>query len=359
MKLRELFTILFVGLFIMSCQSVEKDAGENEINGRAKFEPADGKCLLFIGQDLGAVGGLADYNDGYADYFEAPTGITVYTNFHTKTSDGNAGIFSNDNWGAGDCYADLQVKDETFKNSVLAIGLEIVGAEQDIVNGKADHLIAELGAWMRDLSPRPVFLRIGYEFDGHAWNHYSLTYYTKAWRYIVDALTEMGVENVAYVWQSMGSATSAADMEEWYPGDRYVDWCAYSYFYHPDQEMITFARKHKKPVFIAEATPIRMDGSAYLDCDLSNPEIAKLVWDEWFVGLFETIEKNDDVVKALSYINVEWLTQEMWIDNATFQKVDSRIQESDYITERWVEKIATDRYLKPSPSLFEQLNANK
>jgi len=167
----------------------------------------------------------------------------------------------------------------------------------------------------------------------------------------------MKVENVAYVWQSMGSATKADAMEEWYPGDRYVDWCAYSYFYQPDQEMITFARKHQKPVFIAEATPVRMSGGSYLDCDLTNPVIARLVWDEWFVGLFETIEQNDDVVKALSYINVEWLAQEMWIDNATFQKVDSRIQESEYITERWVQKISDERYLKPSLDLFEQLNA--
>jgi len=357
MKLRELIVILFGFLLITSCESADKVDGENEISARGKFEPADGKCLLFVGQDMGAIGGLDDYNDGYADHFETPAGITIYTNFHTKTSDGNAGIFSKANWGAGDCYADLQVKDETFANSVLAIGLEIVGAEQDIVNGKADHLIEELGSWMGDLSPRPIFLRIGYEFDGHAWNHYSLTYYTKAWRYIVDYLDAMKVENVAYVWQSMGSATKADAMEEWYPGDRYVDWCAYSYFYQPDQEMITFARKHQKPVFIAEATPVRMSGGSYLDCDLTNPVIARLVWDEWFVGLFETIEQNDDVVKALSYINVEWLAQEMWIDNATFQKVDSRIQESEYITERWVQKISDERYLKPSLDLFEQLNA--
>jgi len=140
MKLRELIVILFGFLLITSCESADKVDGENEISARGKFEPADGKCLLFVGQDMGAIGGLDDYNDGYADHFETPAGITIYTNFHTKTSDGNAGIFSKANWGAGDCYADLQVKDETFANSVLAIGLEIVGAEQDIVNGKADHL---------------------------------------------------------------------------------------------------------------------------------------------------------------------------------------------------------------------------
>lgn len=45
-----------------------------------KFEPKDGECLVFIGQDLEAIGGLDDYQEGYADFFETPAGVTVYTN---------------------------------------------------------------------------------------------------------------------------------------------------------------------------------------------------------------------------------------------------------------------------------------
>lgn len=355
MQTKLTYLVLAMALIFTACDSKEIDINE-EVSTKAKFEPADDKCILFIGQDMGAIGGLPEYNNGYANHFPAPAGITVYTNFHTRREDGLAGIFSKGNWGAGDCYADQQIKAPSFTNSALAIGLEIVDSEQDIVEGKADDMIKRLGVWMQDLAPRPIFLRIGYEFDGHAWNHYSLNYYPKAWRYIVDSLTAMGVDNVAYVWQSMGSATSAADMEEWYPGDRYVDWCGYSYFNSPDEEMIKFARLHNKPVFIAEATPVLKNGEDYTDTDLSNNTVAQQAWDDWFAGLFKTIEDNGDVVKALSYINVEWLAQDMWITNPTFQKVDSRIQESEFLTVKWLEKINTERYLKPTEDFWQELN---
>jgi hypothetical protein len=37
----------------------------------------------------------------------------------------------------------------------------------------------------------------------------------------------MDVKNVAYIWQSTGWVTSLDLLEYWYPGDEYVDWCAY------------------------------------------------------------------------------------------------------------------------------------
>ena len=44
-----------------------------------KFEPQDGKCLVFVGQELEAVGGVDGF-DGYIDHFGTPAGITIYTN---------------------------------------------------------------------------------------------------------------------------------------------------------------------------------------------------------------------------------------------------------------------------------------
>ena len=35
-----------------------------------KFEPKDGKVLVFVGQDLEALGGVKQYENGYLDYFE-------------------------------------------------------------------------------------------------------------------------------------------------------------------------------------------------------------------------------------------------------------------------------------------------
>ena len=165
----------------------------------------------------------------------------------------------------------------------------------------------------------------------------------------------MKIDNVAFVWQSKGTGSNQAILENWYPGDDLVDWCGSSYFGNPDQEMLIFARKHNKPVFIAEATPVMESDGLFFDTDLSKPKIAKHVWDAWFVPFIKTINQNKDVIKAFSYINVNWSVQPMWINNPVFKQVDSRIQESAYISEKWIEEISKPRYLKPSPELFDKL----
>lgn len=356
--------ILFVFYSGNSQNAIMLNSNIKNESVKSKFEPADGECLFFIGQDLKATGGLDDYNDGYCNYFDMPTGVTIYTNFSPGSESfgyiqkGNDGIKTSANWGTdancGQCYLD----DEDFKNSILAIGLSMVNHEKKVSSGKHDYLIRELGQWIKE-SKRPVFLRIGYEFDGWEWNNYKKKYYLAAWKHIHNLFKEMEVNNVAFVWQSKGNGSNQDVLEKWYPGDDLVDWCGYSYFHSPDQEMITFARRHKKPVFIAEATPVLNDGIQYTDSQLTKPEIAKKVWEKWFIPFINTLNSNKDVIKAISYINVNWSIQPMWINNPVFQKVDSRIQKSDYISQKWKEEIAKTRYLKPSSELWNILEKNK
>mgnify|MGYP001800124933 CR=1 FL=1 len=315
-----------------------------------KFEPADGSCLVFIGQDLKATGGLDDYNEGYTDFFQTPAGVTVYTNLspggesYGYYNAGLDGIKTKANWGAGDSWAELYIQDDTYQNSALAIGLSIVNHEKKVGKGEHDDLIKELGLWIKDIK-RPVFLRIGYEFDGWEWNHYNKKHYLQSWRRIHSIFADLRVDNVAFVWQSKGTGSGQEILEEWYPGDDLVDWCGYSYFGGPDKEMITFARRHQKPVFIAEATPVREMDNLFFDTDLGKEELQELIWEQWFVPFFETIEQNSDVVKAFSYINSDWTSQPMWITNPVFQQVDSRIHMSAYISQKWKEKMAQVHYL--------------
>lgn len=305
-----------------------------------KFEPDDGKCLVFIGQDLESIGGLDNYNDGYTDYFKVPTGITVYTNLSPGNESfgyynkGLDGLKTKANWGAGDSWATLYLQDSTYQNGAIAIGLSFVNNEKNIAKGKHDSLIKELALWIKS-TKRPVFLRIGYEFDGWDWNHYHRKYYLKSWQRIHSIFKKLKVENVAYIWQSKGTGSDQEVLEKWYPGDDLVDWVGYSYFGNPDQEMLSFARNHNKPVFIAEATPVRVIDNLYFDTDMKKEKLEKLIWEEWFVPFFNTIKNNSDVIKAFSYINSDWSSQPMWINNPVFQKVDSRIQKSKYISEKW------------------------
>ncbi|MFK8101876.1 MAG: glycoside hydrolase family 26 protein [Saprospiraceae bacterium] len=322
-----------------------------------KFEPPNGKCLVFIGQDLTATGGLDNYQNGYTDHFDTPAGVTIYTNLspgnqsYSHSNKGLDGLKTKANWGAGDSWATLYLEDSTYQNSVIAIGLSFVNNEKKIAKGKLDNLIKELADWIKS-SKRPVFLRIGYEFDGWSWNHYQRKYYLKTWKRIHSIFATMQVDNVAFVWQSKGTGSDQKTLEKWYPGDDLVDWCAYSYFGQPDEEMLVFARKHGKPVFIAEATPVRQIDNLYFDSDLKKAKLAKTIWQEWFVPFFKVIHENSDVIKGFSYINSDWTAQPMWIINATFNKVDSRLQVSPYISEQWKAELKKSRYLKASDGLW-------
>ncbi|MCL6294189.1 hypothetical protein [Jejuia spongiicola] len=118
--------------------------------------------------------------------------------------------------------------------------------------------------------------------------------------------------------------------------------------------MLIFARKHKKPVFISEATPVRQIDNLYFDSDLKKEKLEKTIWKEWFIPFFKTINKNSDVIKAFSYINSDWSSQPMWITNSTFNKVDSRLQVSKYVSQKWKEEIEKPKYLNASDELWNK-----
>lgn len=90
---------------------------------------------------------------------------------------------------------------------MIAVGLAIVGNETDIASGKYNRKLDIIGEWFKKLAPRPVFLRIGYEFDGTDWNHYVPETYIPAYKHIKDHFDAAGIRNVAYVWQSKGDGT--------------------------------------------------------------------------------------------------------------------------------------------------------
>jgi len=131
------------------------------------------------------------------------------------------------------------------------------GALQDILDGVYDKNIRKIGEWIKRAN-RPVYFRIGYEFDLPQ-NAYEPELYKKVFRYIVDHFKGQGVFNVAYVWHSAIHPTQTKDMMLWYPGDEYVDWVAISYFNSAQQQaaarVAQKARELKKPLMIAEATP--------------------------------------------------------------------------------------------------------
>ena len=335
----------------------------------AKFEPADGKVILFTGQDLEAIGGTDKYADGYYDHFPAPGGFTQYTDFLTGHEafgfihKGLDGLITLDNWGDGDENMAVTVADKDFNNSCLAIGLDIgQGNDSITAAGGHDSLIYRFGNWLKTQSNRPVFLRVGYEFDGAEWNHYKKEFYIPAWRRIRTKLDSMGITNVAYTWQSKGAGATRAVLDSFYPGDDYVDWVAFSYFspaeeHHP---MIQFARDHHKPLFIAESSPVFPDEKGVgKPLDLTQQADAEQAWKDWFTPYFRTVKNNPDVIKAIHYINCPWKSRKMWKDNGYFKNIDARITKNDSIKIWWLRETAQDKYLKASDTLFTYLQNKK
>ncbi|MBD0777546.1 endo-1,3-beta-xylanase [Maribacter sp. ANRC-HE7] len=368
--------VLLLLVIITSCGEKAKapnKAEKQEPTKRklAKFEPKDGEVLLFVGQELEAVGGLEEYNDGYLDHFDTPAGWTTYTNINPgeesfgRIQEGLDGLYETHDWGDNDYNATLQLEDEDYKDMALAIGLQFVNHEEKVADGTHDKYIDQLGDFLLSLGKRPVFLRIAYEFDGDPWNHYDRKSTIAAYRRIVDLLRAKGVNNTAYVWQSAGKmAPDEEHLENWYPGDDYVDWLGISFFNGwKKQKMIPFARKKGKPVFIAEATPTSSDlindpeenQGLTKEMKLNIPEQAEMAWKEWFVPFFKTIDDNPDVVKAVHYINCHWNSHPMWLDNPTFKNVDARLQLSDTISKRWKAITSKPKYIKSSPNLYTEM----
>ena len=333
----------------------------------AKFEPADGSVLVFIGQDLASIGGMKGYTAGYADHFPIPAGVTLYTgldandgSFGGENSHGLSGVYETIDHGNGPTNMSLCLNDPNFKNAALAIGLSLVNHEDKVAKGELDENIKKLGDFLLSLGDRPVFLRIGYEFDGYPWNQYNREDWLKAYKRIKDLLDEQGVQNTAYVWQSVGFVSNLPQLEAWYPGDEYVDWCGFSFFNRwRENRMIEFAKKVNKPVFIAEASATVSDFTAKFDgrtkeTRLSNPEQAQEAWEMWFLPFFNTIEAHPNTVKAISYINCNWSERPMWFQNPTFQKVDARIQISPFISAEWLKKMNSPGYLNAIDQPFKK-----
>ena len=326
------------------------DVSKNTRQQRAPlYEPLKERVLLIIGQDLGAIGGMPGYQEGYMDQpgLPKPVGFTTYTSFDNGQT--NNGLTQLDNWGAGDEYADMLLQHPALDKPMIAVGLYLdPNLLSCIGNGGLDAEIIELGQWIKR-TQLPVFLRIGYEFE---FNGYPPEEYVAAFRRVVDVMDESQVKNVSYVWQaaSLSNIQTLEFYEHYYPGDNYVDWVAYSYFYNEDhgQRMIEFAREHNKPVMLAETCPARYDllerahGS---EVDPSYPLRQNVnAWQEWFSPMFDWVEQHCDVIKAVAYINVDWMSQPMWQDETSlhypyWMGTDSRIQADEELTKNWTKAI--------------------
>jgi len=322
-----------------------------EITGR--FAPPAGKVLVFVGQDNASVGGNSKYHDGYVDNVGVPGGITHYVYFsdgwtnkfgRSFNSGRVAGLNTETEWAAGPMNMQAYVDAPVFSNCVFHLSISLEGnCEDRVAVGALDHFIAEFVDFIKAHPEHPFLIRIGYEFDG-SWNAYDPENFKKAFRRVVDAMRKEKLPNFATVFAS-SSTVKPGQFERYDPGAEYYDWVGYSWWGGDKDALpaLAFARKVRKPVFIAEAAP----RGHFLE-----KEDADTVWKNWFEKFFAHIEKNKDVIRAVSYINADWESQPMWKGGKWGQ---TRVETSPEIKKRWLEKMAEPKFINATDNPFKQI----
>lgn len=311
---------------------------------QTKFVPPNGKTLLIMGQ---TVERISEYLEkfphqnipgGWAAYWGIPEFKGI-----TKAHENETGNTQHH-----------QMLVDKFPNTVVQSAMWMVGkwdVAKNTGNGFYDKVIKKYASWAKS-TKRPIYLRIGYEFDGPH-NELDPKQYVKAYRHVVDLLRKKGANNIAFVWHSYASKPyKDYKLSEWYPGDDYVDWVGISVFGHAYNNsdfgphcdaVLAFAKAHKKPVMIAESNPVQ-------GIDKEN----SAVWDKWFVNFFTFIYNKN--IKAVSFINENWPKTK--ITGVSHWK-DARLYNNEKVSKAWFQETNKKRYLKQSPTLFKELGYSR
>lgn len=307
---------------------------------KTKYAPKDDKCLLLMGQTEERINEYLKYfpdkplPGGWAAYW----GITEFK--------GVVESFKNET-GSSQYHQWLV---DAFPNTVIQSALWMVGTNgiaKHTADGKYDDNILKFADWAKSIN-RPLYLRIGYEFDG-IHNELDPKTYVAAYRRVVALLREKNVNNIAYVWHSYASKPfNDHQMMEWYPGDDFVDWTGISVFGHAYDdtdfgeycnELLAIAKQRGKPVMIAECNPIK-------GIVAEDPS----AWEDWFVNFFSFVYQKN--IKAISFINEDW--QSLTIPGIS-EWQDGKLWNNTKVAEAWFQETHKTKYLKQSSALFEEL----
>ncbi len=377
--------LIVLTAIVISCTTSQKP---NTVQTTQRMVPPDGKMMLFIGQDLEMIKGYMDSD------LPRPSGTVGYSYFF----DSIAGLRDKrDTWGSGWCCGKENL--DNYPNATFAIGLRLVetdSARQNInklLKGEFDQNVEHLANFVKKAN-RPVYVRIGYEFDG-PWNHYSPEEYVAAFKYITDKAKPIAGDNFVTVWQAATSPVGVLldslygdfyytklKYDDWYPGDEYVDWVGFSYFLNDPKQfelndsLLNFARRHDKPVMLCESAPQSFDLDAMTKRNVGGnwdgypgndtiPKTSEQIWNEWYAPYFDYVYKNTDAIRAVHYINCNWDSQFMWsADNIAEHAPrgyaegywgDTRIEINEYISKRWKEEMQKSVWLLGDESTLSQI----
>ncbi len=319
------YTSIIILIYALIFSSSLAQASAHFSKNHLVFVPPIGKTLLLIGQDMDTIDQYIQKTNNI------PNGVMFYTSVQRME-----GLLSAIDIGAGIQHGNAILS--KYPNATIQIGLYMVDALEAINAGQYDQNLNILADWLLKAN-RPVFLRIGYEFDNPE-NHYEPVLYKKSFRHIVDLLRKKGVHNTAYVWHSYTAAKQLYSWNDWYPGDNYVDWLGASIFSTGNipfaEKFIALSKKHHKAFMIAESSPMGM-------YTVHGKK-------DWFNHVFRFIIKNN--IQAFCYINSNWDVLPMYKGQ---HWGDARIEKYPEIQKLWSAEINKKRYMRSSADLFKEI----
>jgi len=207
--------------------------------------------------------------------------------------------------------------------------------EADVAAGVYDKKILQLVQVLAALK-RPVFLRIGDEFNGF-WMGYDPAEFILAYQRIARFIRGHFLQEVALVWNFSVDSIDF-DYMSFYPGDCYVDWWAVNLFSKEAIELpmtrqfVNDAQTHRRPIMIGESTPRHLGVTG-----------GGRSWNGWFVPYFNFVRSHPNI-KAFSYISTDW-SKYGGVDSLFNTWGDSRIQNNAYVLERYQAELYEPCYL--------------
>lgn len=120
------------------------------------------------------------------------------------------------------------------RESGLAVELALnCPAQGDDIRNIYGHnaFLSHLSAELSEFSDIVIYLRFGAEFDAW-WNKCNATEFIQAYRYVSDIFRNSN-PNVAMVWSPTVAPAWNVNINDFYPGDQYVDWVGVSLYASP------------------------------------------------------------------------------------------------------------------------------
>jgi hypothetical protein len=322
----KLFTLVFLAACTVSNLHFTQLAAQSinsRLNQGAFLEP-QGKIINGAGQDQAS----------YMNYWNVmhtqnkPLIYMTYINLRDVTSDWTDGLKAN-------LMLNGQFQIPQIGLSMTVDGTPSAHYEQDVAAGLYDDKITMFIDGLESLAI-PAYVRIGYEFNGTAWNGYEPEPYKNAFIRITNMIRTRNLE-IATVWNFSLDAGANMSFMDYYPGDSYVDWWAINLFsatHMSDpfcQSFLDNAGVHQKPVMLGETTP------RYL-----YVQDGQQTWDQWYSPFFTLIHTNAGV-KAFCYINWDWSQYEQFKDWG-----DSRLEMNPLIGGYFANEMDSLQYMHAS-----------